>query len=162
MECFLKINKKLCISCINVLLQINNPHYFTNFLSPWTETLAYVLFSFFLLLSFFSHLPIAPLCSDIDWRRNSTLVQRSYLLAEKMSPRQCTDRDKHVNILTPDNFAFSPLQCYIICTEINRLIIFPQCLHWCVLSPKGQHILLIEGSHARERKRVGLTHGDKF
>lgn len=53
---------------------------------------------------------------------------------------------------TSDSYLVLSLLYHLACTVLSWLIIFPQWLQWCVLSPKGQHILLIDLSHAAERE----------
>lgn len=122
-----------------------------------------VLFTPFIFLSsanFFIFL--FPLCSDTDWGRNRALVQSNLPVAMYLLGRELTKINRWL-YLHPLLIIFHPvLLCSTVCTGINRLIIFPQWLHWCVFSPKGQHILLIDVSHATVQKREGVTHGDKF
>lgn len=94
------------------------------------------------MLSLFSHLPISLVCSDTDWRRTSMMLYSNILAAILGKAQSAIHRRIYLHLqCTPDNnFA---------------LIIFPQWLQWCVLSPKGQCILLIDLSHAVERERHG-------
>lgn len=119
-----------------------------------------VLFWYYSLLFLFSHMPISPLCSDTDWRRNCVLVRNNMLAAICLSGKAQRKIHRWIYLhlqCTPGNnllFYFSILAYSVI----SGLIISPQWLQWCALSPKGQHILLIDLSHAPER----VTQGQQF
>lgn len=117
----------------------------------------YALFWYSSLLFPSSHLPISPPCSDTDWRRNSVLVWSKMLAAICLLGRAQWEMNRWMRcVWTPDNISW---RRKILCVKelSSGLIVFPRWLQWCVLSPKGQRILLIGLSHATERKRQSDT-----